>query len=309
MSIQTSLRPDRSLQHALRGAVLLAGLTLAAVGLAGADEVLDQSNEQWSGSMNLWNYTYDVAVTQAQHVVAGVAGRLTRFEVLGSGLIYDPPFGEAEFFVNVGEPPPEDEHDFTAILEFDHEGWFEVDISAAQIDLEVGDSFCIGATGLPGVMYVFEGTGMTDPRGYPHGTLWTRTDCWNNGEWYQPGIDYYGFDLIFHTYMETGAMSAGDWAGGPVAVLGASVPNPFRSETTIHYELHGPTAAGRPDVHIYDAAGRLVNTLSHGSQGRGLFSVSWDGTDYSGRALSSGVYYYELEWDGVAQRKRVILVK
>ena len=56
--------------------------------------------------------------------------------------------------------------------------------------------------------------------------------------------------------------------------------------------------AGEVRVGIFDVAGRRVATLVAGHQEAGRHSVTWNGTDDSGRALSSGVYFARLETAG-----------
>ncbi len=70
-------------------------------------------------------------------------------------------------------------------------------------------------------------------------------------------------------------------------------PNPFNAGTVIPFEITQPDDADIRIV-ICDNLGREVYTqkiyASH--QGRGC--VAWDGSDHSGRAVSSGVYFYRL---------------
>ncbi len=65
-------------------------------------------------------------------------------------------------------------------------------------------------------------------------------------------------------------------------------PNPFNPSTRMPYFL--PQAA---EVHIrvFDAAGRLIfeKTLRHASAGS--YEFSWDGRDFRGRSVASGIYF------------------
>ena len=60
---------------------------------------------------------------------------------------------------------------------------------------------------------------------------------------------------------------------------------------------------------IYDAAGRLVRTLAEGPEGVGDHSVSWDGRDDSGAAMSSGVYFYRLSTPAGTVAKSMTFVR
>lgn len=85
-----------------------------------------------------------------------------------------------------------------------------------------------------------------------------------------------------------------------------NAPNPFSPETRIAFDL---PAAGRAELRIYDVSGRLIRTLVDEKRPAGPHSVRWDGRDETGRALSSGVYFYSLTAPGVDENRRMILVK
>ncbi len=72
----------------------------------------------------------------------------------------------------------------------------------------------------------------------------------------------------------------------------ASWPNPFRSETSIHFAL---PVQGRVILSVYDVSGRLVRELTRGYEGPGPQVVVWDGRDDVGRALSAGPYFVRFE--------------
>jgi flagellar hook assembly protein FlgD len=44
-------------------------------------------------------------------------------------------------------------------------------------------------------------------------------------------------------------------------------------------------------------------------QDAGSFTHSWNGTDDSGKAVSSGIYFYRLQADGVTQTRKMMLMK
>jgi len=89
--------------------------------------------------------------------------------------------------------------------------------------------------------------------------------------------------------------------------LRGNFPNPFNPATVIRYEL---PADARVSLRIYDVAGRLVHTLVDDViQEGGYRSAAWDGRDGQGRRVASGVYFYKLEANGKALRKKMILVK
>jgi len=83
-------------------------------------------------------------------------------------------------------------------------------------------------------------------------------------------------------------------------------PNPFSPETRIAYEL---PQAGRAELRIYAVNGGLVRTLVEAELEAGPHTVEWDGLDESGRAVSSGVYFYMLAAPGVEESRKMLLVR
>ncbi len=85
-----------------------------------------------------------------------------------------------------------------------------------------------------------------------------------------------------------------------------NVPNPFRVQTAIDYQVLSP---GMVSLRIYNAAGQLVKTLDEGNQIPGTHSIKWDGRDDSGHAVSNGVYVYRLQAGGVKQTGKMIVLR
>jgi len=88
--------------------------------------------------------------------------------------------------------------------------------------------------------------------------------------------------------------------------LAQNVPNPFNPATRIAFDL---SAAGRVELRIYDATGRLVRTLVDGFRDAAHHQVRWDGTDSSGFPVGSGVYFYRLHTGGLIATKRMTLIR
>ena len=83
-------------------------------------------------------------------------------------------------------------------------------------------------------------------------------------------------------------------------------PNPFNPLTTIRYQV---PARSWTSLRLFDLSGRLVRCLRSGSHVAGVFEVSWDGQDESGRRVPSGVYLCRLDCGGIVETKRVTLLK
>jgi predicted GH43/DUF377 family glycosyl hydrolase len=94
-------------------------------------------------------------------------------------------------------------------------------------------------------------------------------------------------------------------APGAGPTLRQNTPNPFNPATTISYELH---TAGRVELRVFDVSGKLVRSLVSGDKTPGIHVVDWDGTDNTGRRMSSGVYLYRLVFDGVVVDTRKMMM-
>ena len=88
--------------------------------------------------------------------------------------------------------------------------------------------------------------------------------------------------------------------------LVGNYPNPFNPETTISYSVKSSTPV---NISIYNLKGQLVKTLVNEVKDSGNHSVVWNGTDNSGRATSSGVYYYKMQAGKFSSTKKMILMK
>lgn len=91
-----------------------------------------------------------------------------------------------------------------------------------------------------------------------------------------------------------------------VTRLYANYPNPFNPNTTISFDL---AAEGEVDLRIFNLRGQLVQTLCHSSLGIGHHRLIWNGTDSTGRKVSSGVYFYRLKTPDYSNSRRMILLK
>ncbi|MCC7429346.1 Omp28-related outer membrane protein [bacterium] len=105
-----------------------------------------------------------------------------------------------------------------------------------------------------------------------------------------------------------------DWFNGIVEVpdftnepetfkLSQNFPNPFNPETTIAYRLPNKNEA---KLTIFNLLGEKVREFElKSSQG----SVVWNGKDFGGNAVSSGVYFYKLESENFTETKKMLLLK
>ena len=88
--------------------------------------------------------------------------------------------------------------------------------------------------------------------------------------------------------------------------LAQNAPNPFNPSTQIEYQL---PESGAVRLVIYNLLGQQILTLIQGEREAGIHRVVWDGEDAYGRPVSSGLYLYRFESEGLVQTRRMVLLK
>jgi len=69
-------------------------------------------------------------------------------------------------------------------------------------------------------------------------------------------------------------------------------PNPFNTQTDISYSL---AERGKISIEVFNNSGQKINTLLDDDQSEGDYKIGWDGTDFSGNSISSGIYFCEIK--------------
>ena len=82
-------------------------------------------------------------------------------------------------------------------------------------------------------------------------------------------------------------------------------PNPFSEGTSIEFKLDRP---GKYRVSILDVNGRLIRRLNDDDPLSTIHTLYWDGRDDSGKPVTSGVYFYQLECNGFKDMKRMVKI-
>ena len=94
-------------------------------------------------------------------------------------------------------------------------------------------------------------------------------------------------------------------------VLLPNYPNPFNPETWIPYDLAEGTEV---HIHIYNLKGESVRELSLGFQTAGTYRAQaraayWDGRNFAGEPVASGVYFYTLHAGQVKATRKMVITK
>ena len=103
------------------------------------------------------------------------------------------------------------------------------------------------------------------------------------------------------------AVETSDQTAVPQAFsLAQNAPNPFNSNTVIRFALPQPSQV---ELAIYNLLGQPVAVLAQGPSAAGTFSVRWNGRDQTGRAVTSGVYLYQLRAGEYTEVRKLLLLR
>ena len=99
-----------------------------------------------------------------------------------------------------------------------------------------------------------------------------------------------------------------DETGTPPAKfeLAQNYPNPFNPSTVIRYDLR---ELSHVKLAIYSLSGAHVRILVHERQEAGSRQIMWDGTDETGKRVSSGIYLYRLDTESFSAVRKLTLLR
>jgi hypothetical protein len=90
-------------------------------------------------------------------------------------------------------------------------------------------------------------------------------------------------------------------------------PNPFNPSTTISFSLSSKLI-GNPKILIYNMKGQIIKEIGHAElveayNPRNTYSIVWDGTDNSEKAVASGIYMCTVKAGNTLLSKKMTLLK
>ncbi len=134
-----------------------------------------------------------------------------------------------------------------------------------------------------------------------------------NGAWYLTDIN---FKLDRNVdIQELGELSIVPTSQGPQTATDEPLPltfkfdiapNPFVRETRVDYALPKKAAV---DLIIYDVSGRMVKALTSEMHKPGYYSTVWNGTDYQGSEVSSGIYFIKFKAEDYIETEKLLLLR
>jgi hypothetical protein len=87
----------------------------------------------------------------------------------------------------------------------------------------------------------------------------------------------------------------------------SNYPNPFNSSTTISFSV--PKKSLFVNLEIYNSTGKKIRTLVDKKLNADTYQAVWDGTDDSGKAVGSGIYFYRIKTDNVNKNGKMLLLR
>jgi len=90
-----------------------------------------------------------------------------------------------------------------------------------------------------------------------------------------------------------------------LTILKNAYPNPFKMGGVANIEVE-IKAGENGTLTIYNISGQTVKTVK---LGEGSHNVTWNGTDSSGKACGSGIYFYKLSTHSLNQTNKMVIIK
>ncbi|NOR45282.1 MAG: T9SS type A sorting domain-containing protein [Candidatus Delongbacteria bacterium] len=173
-------------------------------------------------------------------------------------------------------------------------------IEETYIDSSFANTYFSGDVAL---VFSSEGNYMSmDPNGES-----SRTWVWTEGDgWVLPSSYSSAYDGAWYMRMQVFNLTTSSietYYSGTISnfELEQNYPNPFNPTTEINFTLNHNSLT---KLKVFNSSGEVVKTLNDSKLAKGHHSFSFDGQD-----LNSGVYFYQLEADGVRSTKKMILMK
>jgi len=88
--------------------------------------------------------------------------------------------------------------------------------------------------------------------------------------------------------------------------VSANYPNPFNPKTQLDIHL---SYRDNLIVTIFDATGRVINTLINKKLNPGIYNLEWNGDDSNGHGMPTGVYFIQVRSGNHVNTQKMILIK
>lgn len=201
------------------------------------------------------------------------------------------------------------------------------DISTLD-NLGEGTSICIDSDGRPVILYGGYNTLLSCTKKMPSGWEGDNLD-FNSTAIYRADVGIDNLGRLVATYYKDNKLFVArrmGWDLEPISgyplmsqdadisedietmdpVISSISPNPTSGSATVSYQLSNPTNIR---IAVYDVTGRQIKTLVSDERPAGEHQLIWEGTDNSGRSVSSGVYFVKMQAGEYQSKKKVTLLR
>lgn len=113
-------------------------------------------------------------------------------------------------------------------------------------------------------------------------------------------------DELKHNLIQVSATRVQSESAPEAFSLYPNHPNPFNMQTQIRYDLPNSSDV---DFVIYDALGKMVFEWHPSAQAPGRYQFVWNGLDYSGQPVPSGIYILHFHASEFHDRLKLMLIK
>jgi len=83
-------------------------------------------------------------------------------------------------------------------------------------------------------------------------------------------------------------------------------PNPFNNSTIITYQL---SSTSRVNITVFNMMGQVVEVLADQKVEPGNYQVTWNGKDFMGRQVASGIYFIQMKWENQILIRKALLLR
>ena len=176
-----------------------------------------------------------------------------------------------------------------------------MDTAWAYVSVTEGVTFYGGQKFFIAALSGGEGWAIGQDTGYP-----LSYRGWENVGSYTPSRDRGTVDIAIK-FSAQPATGIADHDLRPINFsLNQNYPNPFNATTEINFNTDNN---GNVVLDIYNIAGQKIKTLINNEYNAGSHSVIWDGSNDNGDVVSSGVYFYKMNFNSKTETKKMVLIK
>jgi FlgD Ig-like domain len=156
-------------------------------------------------------------------------------------------------------------------------------------------------------------TAWSDPVKVNDQRATTQTDGANPKLVYSPHGPGTGSGVVFAYFGPTGLYFDAGWIGiqeqsskPKLSAVVESKPNPFQNNTLVKYTV---PVRSRVEIRVFDITGRNVKTLVNKESPAGEYSISWNGTDNTGKKQGAGIYLLKFKVNNSESVEKLILTR